>query len=135
MYIRESVTSDTSYLVDLAVETFNADRDEVWKIINDAYKVLVLCSDKDNIVGFLCYKHLDNNKIFINYAVIDSCYQGRGIATSVLPFLIEYAKKKNIYLISGFVTNDNYRALKLFENWGFKIIKTLSNGVIIAITI
>ena len=56
-------------------------------------------------------------------------YWGRGIATALLEKLISWAKEKGIKKINLDVFENNERALKLYEKFGFKLEGCIEDGI------
>lgn len=132
MYIRESSSyRDEPHLIDLAVNAFGVRSETVQDILDSTDKIIVFCNRNDKIIGFLCYRFTIKNAIFINYAVLDPEYQGKGIASSFLPVLTKYARNQGIKIVTGFVSNNNLKAFNIFTSWGFKPISSFNDGVLI----
>lgn len=136
MYLRKRIPyQDDPYLINLATNNFNVDSKKFESILRSAHEVIVLCNNQDEKIGFFCYRFLLKNIIFIDYVILDPRYQGRGIAHSLLPNLVEYAKKQGIRGVTGYVSKNNSKAFHTFKYWGFKTIINFSNGVFIGIRI
>ncbi|WP_374187733.1 GNAT family N-acetyltransferase (plasmid) [Priestia aryabhattai] len=136
MYLRRRIPyQDDSYLINLATNNFNIEPKKFESILRSAHEVIVLCNNEDEAVGFFCYRFLLKNIIFIDYVILDTQYQGKGIAHSLLPNLVEYAKKQGIRGATGYVSKNNSKALQIFKHWGFKPIVNFSNSVFIGILI
>lgn len=56
-------------------------------------------------------------------------YWGRGIATALLEKLISWAKEKGIKKINLDVFENNERAIKLYEKFGFKLEGCIEDGI------
>ena len=56
-------------------------------------------------------------------------YWGRGIATALLEKLISWAKEKGIKKINLDVFENNKRAIKLYEKFGFKLEGCIEDGI------
>lgn len=112
---------DDSRIIAMGSDIFGVDAGLMEKRLNLAEEVLLVCDDQDKIVGFLSYRLKEKNEFFIDMVAIDPFYQGRGIAQSFLPTLLDYAKDKGAISIGGMVYKKNERVLKLFKYWGFRI--------------
>lgn len=56
-------------------------------------------------------------------------YWGKGIATSLLEKLISWAKEKGIKKINLDVFENNKRAIKLYEKFGFRLEGCIEDGI------
>lgn len=56
-------------------------------------------------------------------------YWGRGVATALLEKLISWAKEKGIKKINLDVFENNKRAIKLYEKFGFKLEGCIEDGI------
>jgi len=132
MYLRRRIPYvDDSSLINLAVSTFNIESTMFRNILKRANEVIVICNNDDEIIGFLCYRFVIKDVVFIEFIVLDPNYQGKGIAHSFLPDIIKYAKKQGIKGAVGYVSKNNPKALKIFKGWGFRPIINSSNGILI----
>lgn len=132
MYLRKRIPSaDDSTLINLAVNTFNVNSTMFKEILKKSKEVIVICNDDDDVVGFLCYRFILRNIVYIDYVVIDPDYQGKGVAQSFLPDMIQYARNLGVKGASGFVSGKNSKALEIFKKWGFQPIMTSSKGTLI----
>ncbi|MEH6944520.1 GNAT family N-acetyltransferase [Bacillus sp. JJ722] len=133
MYLRSWIPhTDRIQLIELAATTFNVNKTEVNKILRGAHDVIVIADEKDQIVGFLCYRLYLNHIAFVNYLVLDAKYRGKGIFNKMFPHAINYLKKKGIRGISGLVSRRNPRALKKFIEYGCIPIRVLPKHILIA---
>ncbi|OHY73462.1 GNAT family N-acetyltransferase [Priestia aryabhattai] len=136
MYLRKRIPyQDDPYLINLATNNFNVEPKKFESILKSTHEVIVVCNNEGETIGFFCYRFLLKNIIFIDYVILESRYQGRGIAHSLLPNLVGYAKKQGIQGVTGYVSKKNSKAFQTFKNWGFKPIMNFSNGVFIGILI
>ena len=132
MYIKERNSyKDESYLIDLAVNAFGVRTEIVQNVLKNTHKIIVFYDENYKAFGFLCYRFIVNDTVFIDYAVFDPKYQGKGVATRFLPSLKKIAKEKDVKVVTGFVSNNNPRAFNIFTSWGFKPILNLVDGVLI----
>ncbi|MEH7607077.1 GNAT family N-acetyltransferase [Priestia megaterium] len=136
MYLRTRIPyKDDSHLIRLTMDTFKVKRTIIQNILKKSHEVIVICNNDDKIIGFLCYKFILRDVIFINYVVLDRQYQGQGISGSFLPDVITYARKKGIRGVVGFVDEDNHDAYKIFRHWGFQPLLNIAGGTLIGIII
>jgi len=89
---------------------------------------LSLCSIYMNeLVGFAFIKLANRFYGELGIFVRDDC-QGMGIGTKLMDRLIKMAKKEGIKKVRLTVLADNYRAIRLYEKFGFKKIKIIRGG-------
>ena len=62
--------------------------------------------------------------------MVDENYQGRGIASFLLNYLVEIAKERNLIGFKADVLFSNQPMLKVYDKLPFKIHKKFSDGVI-----
>ncbi|MED4029634.1 GNAT family N-acetyltransferase [Priestia megaterium] len=136
MYLRKRIPyKDDSYLISLTMDNFKVKSTVVQNILKKSHEVLVICNNDDKVIGYLCYKFIAKDIIFINYVVLDRPYQGQGVGGSFLPTVISYARKKGIRGATGFVNNNNSEAFKIFSHWGFQPLVNIAGGTLIGIII
>ncbi|MEH7225699.1 GNAT family N-acetyltransferase [Bacillus sp. JJ1566] len=112
---------DDAHIIAMGSVIFGIDAGLIENRLKLAEDVLLVCDDQDKIVGFLSYRLKEKTEFFIDMVAFDPYYQGRGIALSFLPTLLDYAKDKGALSIGGIVYKKNERVLKLFKHWGFRI--------------
>jgi RimJ/RimL family protein N-acetyltransferase len=89
---------------------------------------LSLCSTYlDEIVGFAFIKLKNNLYGELGICVRDG-YQGMGIGSKLMDNLIKLARKERLKKIHLTVLADNYRAIRLYEKFGFKKTKFIKDG-------
>jgi len=136
MYLRKRIPhKDDSYLISLTMDNFKVKSTVVQNMLEKSHEVLVICNNDDKVIGYLCYKFIMKDVIFINYVVLDRPYQGQGVGGSFLPTVISYARKKGIRGATGFVNNNNPEAFKIFRHWGFRPLVNIADGTLIGIII
>lgn len=77
------------------------------------------------------YGHLDreNDKIWLGVAVIDRL-RGKGIGTSIMKYLLEYAKKAGVEEVWLAVDKNNKSAIIMYHQFGFKTFEVLRESII-----
>lgn len=85
------------------------------------------CYEENNeIIGYFCidiiYEKIELINIFIKNE-----FRNRKIGSNMLKYLIDFARKSDIYNITLEVNEENLYAIKLYENNGF-IKKALRKG-------
>lgn len=132
MYIRKRVPGkDDPFLVDMVVSNFQVRKNVIEMIINMANEVMIVCDSNDTIIGFVCYRFRIGQTIFVDYVVLDTKHQGKGIATSFLPVFESHLMKQGIRNVFGTVDEENTDALKTFRHWGFKVHGQLGSSIVI----
>ena len=92
---------------------------------NHAYTILLL--ENGNPIG---YGHLDleNEITWLGIAVAEG-FQGKGLGKIILKDLINYSIKSGISVIKLSVDKNNNSAINLYEKFGFKLERDLSDTV------
>ena len=62
--------------------------------------------------------------------MVDEHYQGKGIATFLLYYLIEIAKERNVRGFRADVLLDNQPMLRVYDSVPYVIHKTIDSGVV-----
>lgn len=118
--IREATLNDLEFVNSL-MSYFNID---VYNEFNNPFvKFLIYESDK-KIVGVIDYSFFDN-RIEINYIVVDNKYRRMGLATKMLNFLIE--NNKNIENITLEVSSKNNVAIDFYHKNKFYDVSVRKN--------
>lgn len=132
MYFRDwKPKKDINKLTDITVSNFRVSSDTVHEILQKSHKVLVICTDKGKVVGFLCYNLYLYKVAHVNYVVLDKKYRGKGILQSLLPKLVAHAREIGILAVSGLVNKNNPEALQKFKDFGFRPILTYQDDILI----
>ncbi|RZV59989.1 MAG: GNAT family N-acetyltransferase, partial [Flavobacteriaceae bacterium] len=120
------ITQDNSAVLTSFINTLNEEQKSFRYFKNRSLEALdnhiftCLLMLKDNAVG---YGHLDvEDKIVWLGIVIKKEYQGRGLAREIMQELLSKASEKGIENIHLSVDNDNERAIKLYEGFGFEVV-------------
>ncbi|MBO6516172.1 MAG: GNAT family N-acetyltransferase [Bacteroidia bacterium] len=73
---------------------------------------------------YVGYGHLDyeNEIVWLGIAIADD-YQGLGLAKVIMSTLVSTAKLQKLRQIRLSVDQDNIRAIKLYDDFGFKVVK------------
>ena len=118
--IREATLNDLEFVNSL-MSYFNID---VYNEFNNPFvKFLIYESDK-TIVGVIDYSFFDN-RIEINYIIVDNKYRRMGLATKMLNFLIE--NNKNIENITLEVSSKNNVAIDFYHKNKFYDVSVRKN--------
>jgi len=81
----------------------------------------------NEIVGFAFIKLKNRYYGELGIGIRDD-FQGMGIGSKLMDSLISLARKEGLRRIRLTVMVDNYRAIKLYEKFGFKKTKFIKNG-------
>jgi RimJ/RimL family protein N-acetyltransferase len=120
LYIRKRIPyRDDPHLINLASNIFNINPEIAHNVLKNSNEGLVLCDKNEEVVGFISYRYIFRDVVFINYALLKQEYQGKGISSSFLPTIISYARNKGIKGVYGLVNRDNHKGLQVFKHWGF----------------
>ena len=85
------------------------------------------CYEENNeIIGYFCIDIIYEKIELINIFVKNE-FRNRRIGSNMLKYLIDFARKSDIYNITLEVNEENLYAIKLYENNGF-IKKALRKG-------
>lgn len=89
--------------------------------LNNGNSVYYVAKLNNKIIGYAAalslYDHID-----ILGILVDTQYLKQGIATTLLSYILNYAKTNNIYDILLEVRKSNIAAQKLYEKFGFTLI-------------
>lgn len=91
---------------------------------------MLIAVDEDKVIGI--GNILENRRKRISHHVrlaisVDKSYWGKGVSQSLMNGLISFAKEKHVEIISLEVFEDNIRARKLYEKYGFEEIGYFKN--------
>lgn len=132
MYIRKWIPGkDNPVLVDMVVNNFQVKREVIQLILGMANEVMVVCDSSDRIAGFVSYRFRLGNMIYVDYVVLDTKHQGKGIASSFLPVFENHLLKQGIQIVYGTVDEDNTDALRAFKQWGFEVQGQIGSSIVI----
>lgn len=81
----------------------------------------------DEIVGFAFIKLKNRSEGELGIGIRDD-FQGKGIGSKLMDNLIKLARKEGLKKIRLTVLADNYKAIRLYEKFGFKKTKFMKNG-------
>ncbi|RXJ67739.1 GNAT family N-acetyltransferase [Halarcobacter ebronensis] len=84
---------------------------------NNLYKVVI----ENKIAGYILWLNRKHFYRLYSLAILDE-FRGLGIASKLLEFSLEKLKDKNMQLE---VRKSNFKAIKLYEKFGYKVAKEL----------
>jgi RimJ/RimL family protein N-acetyltransferase len=132
LYIRKwNPSKDNPVLVEMVVNNFQVKREVIQLILGMANEVMVVCDSNDRIAGFVSYRFRLGNMIYVDYVVLDTKHQGKGIASSFLPVFENHLLKQGIQVVYGTVDEDNTDALRVFQQWGFEVQGQIGSSIVI----
>jgi len=85
---------------------------------SNPYVKLYTYSVNENVAAFIQYEEIYDRFELDNIFVLDK-YRNNGIASILIELMINEGKKKNITNITLEVREDNYRAINLYNKYGF----------------
>jgi len=91
------------------------------------YLGVVAVNKQGEVIGFAFVKPVSHLYGDLGIAVRDD-YQGRGVGSKLMSNLISLVKKVGLKRIRLTVLADNYRAIRLYEKFGFKKTKLIKDG-------
>jgi len=106
---------------------------DIQKVINNEDNLFFTIKNKEDnkILGFLIFSIQENNipyfqnnnkYLYINYLYISSTLQWQWYSTKLFNKIKEFCKKKEINTIKLNVSNNNKKAIQIYEKWGFNIV-------------
>ncbi len=99
---------------------------------NEGISIVVTIGPRENrrIIGEARYMIEPNDGYADTAFMVDENYQGRGIATFLLNYLVEIAKERGLIGFKADVLFSNQPMLKVYDKLPFKIHKKFADGVI-----
>jgi RimJ/RimL family protein N-acetyltransferase len=132
LYIRKWIPrKDNPFLVDMVVNNFQVRKEVIQAILAMANEVMVVCDSTDRIAGFVSYRFRLGNMIYVDYVVLDTKHQGKGVASSFLPVFENHLLEQGIEVVYGTVDEENTDALRVFQHWGFQVKGQIASSIII----
>lgn len=89
------------------------------ELIDNPYTNYLLYKKDGKIVGFLNYYAIYERMEIANFNVLER-YQNQKIGSKLLEAFLDEAQSKKIENITLEVKKDNYKAIHLYEKYGFK---------------
>lgn len=79
-------------------------------------------NEGNEIIGVVAFYCNQPPVAYISHACIDSMYRGKKLIAKMLNCVQQYVAKKDFDFLRVEVLNDNYPAIKAYENFGFSFI-------------
>ena len=93
-------------------------------------RMALVALDDGLIVGVARYDRLSSDPTVAEVAfVVDDAYQGKGIASELLALLTNYARQTGVNSFRAFVLPENIQMMRVFRNSGYRLSRTLEDGV------
>ncbi len=132
MRIEKVKINDLSQIMSLEKTTFKNDsfsKETMEQLINNHTFFLKIVNNNDeNIIGFIIVLEQERNTLNIINFLIKDDYRNTGLGSYLLNHvLMEIKKSKFFKRIILNVQTSNLRALKLYKNYNFRIIKEIDN--------
>ncbi|PHD98802.1 GNAT family N-acetyltransferase [Bacillus wiedmannii] len=136
MYLRKRISKkDDCELISMTTKALNVSVKYVETIFQSSNEILVCCDNKDNIIGYICYRFITSELILVNFIVIKPKYQNKGIVKKSLPEFIERMINIDVRAIYGLVNEENKDALETFEKLGLCIIEKINEVFLIRLNL
>lgn len=104
--------------------------------INGAGYIYYMILDEKDVIGYVGYvpHYKEDDEIFLSKIYILNEYQGKGISSKAIHFLIEEAKHLSLSKIWLTVNKYNTQAWQVYEHLGFKkidsVVSDIGNGYV-----
>jgi GNAT superfamily N-acetyltransferase len=92
------------------------------KMLPSATRLVAYDNERKTAAGFLCLEKNTSNISSLKYVFVHPEYRGRGIAKSLLTYVISYAKENGVKKINLNVYPTTTNAIELYKKVGFKEI-------------
>ncbi len=109
--------------VDYMVEKFQSLDAMTEQIEFQKYTYLSVCENGE-LCGYLGIKPEDDDRLFLSKFYLHKDYRGRGIATAMMNYIFDEARKigkKRVYLT---VNKHNYHAIDVYKKIGYTVADT-----------
>lgn len=86
------------------------------------------------VFGYLDYKLMEDNRVFLSKIYLDTNQQQRGLGKLMLEHVLEFAKQKQANSVYLTVNKHNAKAIEFYERNGFQYIESktfdIGNGYV-----
>jgi len=128
--IRELLENENEKIIDFFIlndSEFSPSLSSIGSIDSYVRKILdnghiIICQLDSNIVGVLAIyaNNYKTKRSFVTSFLVLSLYRGTDVARKLMSKAFEIAKKNNMEEMLLEVSNDNARAIRFYEKFGFK---------------
>lgn len=95
-------------------------RDESMRCSGKEFRFGIVESKSNVLIGSIMYQPI-NDKCIIGYSIAKD-FWGKGFATEMVNWLIQYLKSENFKLVEAWVIKDNFASSKVLLKNGFQLI-------------
>ena len=131
MRIEKVKINDLSQIISLEKTTFKDDsfsKETMEQLIYNHTFFLKIVNNDEKIIGFIIVLEQERNTLNIINFLIKDDYRNTGLGSYLLNHVFMEIKKSKIFKrIILNVQTSNLRALKLYKNYNFRIIKEVDN--------
>jgi acetyl coenzyme A synthetase (ADP forming)-like protein len=93
-------------------------------------RMALVAVDSGLVVGVARYDRMSDEPSVAEVAfVVDDAHQGKGIASELLALLTSYARQNGVNSFRAFVLPENLQMMRVFRNSGYRLSRTLEDGV------
>ena len=111
-------------------ETLERKEAEFFANVDYQSRMALVALDDGLIVGVGRYDRLRTDPSVAEVAfVVDDEHQGKGIASELLALLTGYARQTGVSCFRAFVLPENLQMMRVFRNSGYRLTRTLEDGV------
>lgn len=90
--------------------------------------------ENNQLLGYLDYKLMEDNRVFLSKIYVDTDQQQKGVGKVMLARVIDYAKAQKATAVYLTVNKQNTKAISFYERNGLKCIKSetfdIGNGYV-----
>ena len=125
----ERVVSASSFLtwIPLALSCIRSLRRILLRISSSLAYISVCSLYSDKLIGFAFIRF--RSRLYGNLGiVVRDDFQGMGVGSRLMHYLIILARREGIKRVRLTVLADNYKAIKLYEKFGFKKTRFIKEG-------
>ena len=114
---------DIDRIVELEVETLGTTlgRDMLEGELNNPFSYIYLYEEDSKVLGYISFSFDGDIAEMLNFSV-DNDYQGRGIGSKLLSFMLDLFKEKGALTSILEVRDSNSNAIKLYNKFGYNLI-------------
>lgn len=88
-------------------------------------ETMLVCLYKDNVIGFLALKEIDNYGLSIYLAAVQEKYRLTGGALSLYSKALQLAHLRNYKYVEGRISTQNYAVINIYTSLGAKFFNPL----------
>ncbi|MBF0252718.1 MAG: GNAT family N-acetyltransferase [Candidatus Omnitrophica bacterium] len=137
-FVRKYVETDKSKIIEfiqsileeyslkLDLNYTDCDLNNISKVYGDNKGIFLIAENNGAIIGTIGLKLIHNDFSQLCKFYVHKDFRKNGIGTDLLTRVIEFAEKNNYTSIGLEVSKKHQAAIKLYENFGFVLVKTPS---------